>query len=785
MAKKKKKFKTPGVVPISELVAIAEERLEQGRADEAIKLLLPAEAELQRQTSQSSGKSLTLPPHLITLRPAVAQLLACAFCSRAFAAAELNKQISDLEEAVKRAPEEARYRLALGLCHLTAGNQEVASERFRQARELQPGDQLVARAGVLELLAAGHTREAGEQLRQLRAEGETAGLRRLAAFRRLVVGQMAEDGHGALAAGGSSQAASLPASAGRLISGLSHLAAGDATQAAEQLASLPPLDHNPSRAEAAVLATQLFYSGLLRFQAQHFAAAAADWREAQRLQQAHALALPWRDRLTAYYHQLAEKAIETNNLSLAAECWRHALELQPQDKAAAANLDAAQRVEANQAWRAGQTERAVRLWRESLQMSPRDERLLKNLAIAEEKATRPAEAVAHWRALAQGWRQQLKSRGSEPRFKDRLLRLEQHLVKLMGQADLPPYEVINELESALKIDPQNHELRRRYADLYLEIGRPQQALRHLETIERAQGESADLLAQKAVALDQMRRSAAARKCYERALELNPAHQVARVGYLSLLGEEATRAAQAGNYTRACEICQRQLEINPTYTPALTQLAGLYSIAGQKAEAKQTIARISASAPDSAPKHVQAGGLYLRLKFKKEAEAEFKRALEIESSNLCLVNIGLHYLEDNQRKQAFKYFERASEVASSVDTLLDIAHALHDAGEDREAEKYIDRALARDAQHPVAHLAKAVTLLNRREVKAAHRELDEAERLATERPGFEEIVEAVRDLRHGPPALPPGLEELLEALGGASGLPPMPRELRRLRGRLGK
>ena len=90
---------------------------------------------------------------------------------------------------------------------------------------------------------------------------------------------------------------------------------------------LPALDRNPSRPEAAVLATQLFYSGVLQFQSGRLKEAAGDLREAERLAQAHSVWLPWLDRLIPYYHRIAEGVVQENHLNLAADLWRHVLEL--------------------------------------------------------------------------------------------------------------------------------------------------------------------------------------------------------------------------------------------------------------------------------------------------------------------------------------------------------------------------------------------------------------------------------------------------------------------------
>ena len=94
------------------------------------------------------------------------------------------------------------------------------------------------------------------------------------------------------------------------------------------------------------------------------------------------------------------------------------------------------------------------------------------------------------RALAQIWRQQAKRRSAEAGFTDRLMHLEQHLVQRMLEDGRPPTQILHELESALKLDATNDALRRQYADLLIELGRPEQALKQLELLERSQGESA-------------------------------------------------------------------------------------------------------------------------------------------------------------------------------------------------------------------------------------------------------------------------------------------------------
>src|SRR5262249_14595462 len=269
------------------------------------------------------------------------------------------------------APEEIRYRIGAGACKILLGQSEAARSDFESAEESRPGDALATRAFALGLLVTGAVSEAGELLKLWPESWRDDSWRRLTAIQRLSVGEAGEQ--------------SVAASDGdRLLSGLWRLARGENERAHEELASMPAMNHNPSRAEAAQIATQFFYNGWLSFDAGRYQAAVAAWSEADRLSQAHQLPLPWRDRLPTLYHKIAETLLE-ENLQLAIECWQKALKLSPDDKTAQANLAAVKRAQANAAWREGKVEQAVALWGELLKDDPQNERLSRNLAVGFER----------------------------------------------------------------------------------------------------------------------------------------------------------------------------------------------------------------------------------------------------------------------------------------------------------------------------------------------------------------------------------------------------------------
>ncbi|MCI0387351.1 MAG: tetratricopeptide repeat protein [Acidobacteria bacterium] len=743
MATRKKRQKYIRQVSPADLVKLAEDELRRGQVEEAIRNLTLAEKELKPRV-RPDGKKITIPPHLAAAQTSLAPLMARALAAHALASLAPEQRLADFEEAARYAPDDTRYLLALGACRLLMGEAEAAYSHFQKADDAHPGDALVTRAFALGLLATGRAKEAGELIGQTLRERSDGAWRRLAAI------------HGLTNGGGAN------AQGDRLLSGLSHLAAGEAERAREQLDALPMPDHNPSRAEAARMATQLFYSGAIGFNARRYQAAAGDWREAQRLAQEHKLDLPWLDRLIAYYHKIAELTIQEDP-ALAVECWREALKTAPDDKAALANLVAVKRSQGLHAWNAGDIRLAAQIWLEALQNSPQDEQLLRCVAIACEKQNHKTEAVTHWRALARVWRRQVKSRASEAGFKDRLLRLEQHLVTLMLETGHDDQEIISELEAALKFDPENQKLRLQAAERLMEAGKSKQALKHLDEAEKQHGLSVELLIRRGIAVDMLGRHAEARKTFERAMHLDPASAQARRFFLLFLGQEVARASERGDAQRAMKLCEEQLALDPNFDQPMIRLASLYLKLGRKAEAKKMVERFLGADPDSPQKRVEAGDVYLDHGMKKEAETLFKKAIELDPSADCFTAIGISYLEANDLKKAINHFDLAAKTAS-VEMLIAIAMALTEEQRTRDAERFLNIAIERDPDHPMPHLLKGLfatfnpilLLLDPKRLNEAIKELAEAERLMTGKAEYEGILSEVRAARRfleqGPSAL---------------------------------
>ncbi|HKV42128.1 MAG TPA: tetratricopeptide repeat protein, partial [Blastocatellia bacterium] len=428
------------------------------------------------------------------------------------------------------------------------------------------------------------------------------------------------------------------------------------------------------------------------------------------------------------------------DFSLALDSWERAARRAPPN-AFKKSIERVSRLLALANWHNGDVDRAIELWKTCLKQNPNDNQLLKNLAVASEKAGQTAAAITYWQDLAGRLRQAIKRQPSDQDLKDRLGSMTPHLIDQMLSEELPEDEITREMEAWVKSDPTNLEGRLKCAQLFLDFEIPRQALKHIEYVEKARGESVELLVLKAGALRMMDKDHLARKSTERAFDLNPSDPVAQHLYLSMLEDDALEAAEDGDVIGAIAICDRQLAVDPKYVPALALMAEIYFTIGRKTQAGELIQRVIESKP-GAESHVMAGGIYLAGKDFKNAEAQFRRARALDSGSFCAFKIGETYLHVNKLRQALKYFDMAAD-GGSLKTLMEIASALFDADKDHAAQYFIKRAIRLVPSHPSPHILLAQRMITRGELADARKEVEEAERLALADDNFARYVSDVR------------------------------------------
>ncbi|MCW5971521.1 MAG: tetratricopeptide repeat protein [Blastocatellales bacterium] len=704
MSQKKRKSKkgSSAVSPI-ELLRTADSRIERGEIDAAFDDINKAARELAPRPAPP-GKKISVPPHIVAARQELGRLRARALAARARTCSDPHLAASHLKDAVESDPAAVGYRIALGAARLQSGKLAEALLAFAEARKSSPDHPLLARAFAI------------------------------------------------ASAYENSDSSAIASTGSQLLEGLAQAMRGEWASAGETLGCLPQISSHPSRREAAQLATQLYYSGLIAALDGRIREALGDWAEAARLSREHALGLPWVKRLVEDLRNIAADCAPES----ARECWRMVLSLSPGDREAQAHLTAADRAQALEYWRADRTLEAARIWEAILKVAPEEHGIRRNHALALEKLELTADAAREWKILAREQRRRLKNSPPEAESMERLIVLEKHLVKLMITAAIDPGDIFNEIEATTTIAPDNDELALWASETLLEIGRVQPALRHLDAIEKRRGASAGLLLRKGILLDILERHSEARHIFDRAFKLEPDNPIVRNTMLLFLGEEAVRAANRRNLPQAVAYCERQLSINPDYAAALAHLGHLYYSLGREKDAKNALSRLAAIEPRTAERLTAAGTIYLHVGVKKEAAALFKEAMSLSPDPETIINIGDAYCDRRMWKEAMRYYDIAVQKGANLELLAHVIISLFEKGRKREGQKYLDEAFRRDPEHPLPYMIKGIDkvsslspidiIFNPGVLKEAIEIFETAETKCIGHPEYSKYLESIRDLR---------------------------------------
>ena len=243
----------------------------------------------------------------------------------------------------------------------------------------------------------------------------------------------------------------------------------------------------------------------------------------------------------------------------------------------------------------------------------------------------------------------------------------------------------------------------------------------------------------------------------------------------------------GDYAEAARQAEAILEEDPTNLLAMEHLAYCRNKQGSRAEAIDLYRRISSLAPDRPLPHLYQGNLLWREGDLKEAEKEFKAALQTDSRFArAYERLGYLYLAQGKPRQAYESFQEAiriddartearlglaryhrgmkqfddarAEYARAVETdpqngkaLAEYAHLVAQLGELAEAETLL-RAGPEDLQ---VHYTLSAILRETERMSEALAELDKAIALAPDfAPAYHDRGVILSRLGRGEEAIPP-------------------------------
>jgi len=187
-----------------------------------------------------------------------------------------------------------------------------------------------------------------------------------------------------------------------------------------------------------------------------------------------------------------------------------------------------------------------------------------------------------------------------------------------------PTSALQHYERALAIDPVDHLAVEQKIALLLQLGRPEEAQRFLETAFARARSVSDMNQMALIALRQGW-AGSAEKLLRRVLESDP-------GNPGVLANLAASLARQGKMDEAARVMRQAVERDPTNASNYFNLGAMLAALGHPEEALAAFEQAAAKGLASPQVHVAAAKMHFRLGDPAAAERELRRALEISPSD---------------------------------------------------------------------------------------------------------------------------------------------------------
>ncbi len=389
---------------------------------------------------------------------------------------------------------------------------------------------------------------------------------------------------------------------------------------------------------------------------------------------------------------------------------------------------------------AGDLAAAIPLWKE-LDKEERSLPILHNLALAYERLKDSEKSVHYW----QKW---IRARFSpDPQAADSLLAAEarRRLAKCLLESDRPG-EAADAYRRVLAQSPDDTDAHEKLARISMHEDEWDQAIQHLEFLQRTQPESSTRWTQ--IGLSRLMKDdvAGATAAWNRALELEPANEAAQ-GYLLEALEERLSVMSPKQYaTQGLLLIQNLIQLLPRhFAPQLVMARYFYSFNNRK-RARDSIERALQLQPQNPLAWTKALHLILDFGTKSDLDRFDTRILDERRHDAHLQErAGMLYLEHGHQEKAKLHFSAAIEDSADSRIPFSIGQAYVRAKDPEEAERYARLALERDPGSGDNHVLLAMALLMQGKNKPGNKQLEIAGSIARET-GNEELTVLLEDLR---------------------------------------
>ncbi|KAJ8245605.1 hypothetical protein GJAV_G00272540 [Gymnothorax javanicus] len=254
--------------------------------------------------------------------------------------------------------------------------------------------------------------------------------------------------------------------------------------------------------------------------------------------------------------------------------------------------------------------------------------------------------------------------------------------------------------SGIQTLPHNAKVHYNYANFLKDRGRNQEAIHHYKTALR-------LYPRHASAMNNLgtltRHPEDAERYYRRALEINPQHNRALFNLGNLLKTQ-------GKAVEAERMLRDSILFGPHFADAYSSLASLFAEQKRFAEANETYLQGIESCPDSSDLHNNYGVFLVDTGDSETASVHYQHAVRLKPAHyVAMVNLGRLLRSSNENKEAEAWYKRALQVARKVEILTPLGALYYNTGRYEEALQVYREAAALQPESADIWLALAQVL----------------------------------------------------------------------------
>ena len=346
--------------------------------------------------------------------------------------------------------------------------------------------------------------------------------------------------------------------------------------------------------------------------------------------------------LLGVYKQQAMKYMEAGEPGKAKRLWNKVARLDPQD-AAADNVVLAALDEGYHQASEGNFTQAMRSWRRLINQGIEHPALLQNYAIACDRVERYEDAMETWEQLAEVWEKQQRTALDPKTMKRKLALVYRRIGEIAWNLD-DIYTAKTAYQQASKHAPDDLEIRLRLIDLSLSEGDFDVVFRQLKQLRRRYSDDIRILEFEVTAYLNVGDLDKALHSGLNILKLDPKHQNA-LELLHTLGCDHVRDLLEENLHRqAVRLLESFIQVDATHPPFYLLLGRIYLDQDKIVEAEKVLVQRIEMEENKTLAHAQVGKVYMSAEYFERAEAHFKEAGDLDATESdVLLTIGIAYM----------------------------------------------------------------------------------------------------------------------------------------------